>query len=390
MRIDSSNMLKNLPTQFFATLVAKVNQAAAQGHDIINLGQGNPDLPTPQHIVERMQLETANPLHHKYPPFQGRVELKEAVAQWYKNEYDVDLDPEKEVAITFGGKAGLVEISQCLLDPGDVCLVPDPGYPDYWSGVSMAGGQMEFMPLRIDNGFLPEYSMIPRTVLDRAKLMFLNYPNNPTAATAPLSFFEETVRFGEKNEIVVCHDFAYGAIGFDGRKPVSLLQVPGAKEIGVEVYTLSKTYNMAGWRIGFVVGNQQVVKMINQLQDHLFVSLFGAVQMAAAYALTSSQHCVQELVETYEKRRNVFFQGLHNIGWEAAPSKGSFFSWLPVPSGFTSVSLSDFLLEKAHIVAAPGIGFGEHGEGYVRVGLLTSEERLTEAVSRIDQLKIFR
>jgi L-glutamine---4-(methylsulfanyl)-2-oxobutanoate aminotransferase len=390
MKIESSDMLKRLPTQFFATLVAKVNQVAKAGHDIINLGQGNPDLPTPAHIVEEAQRMAAEPLHHKYPPFQGRLELKKAVADWYKSEFDVDLDPEEEVGILFGGKAGLVEISQCLLNPGDICLVPDPGYPDYWSGVSMAGAAMSFMPLRKENGFLPDYSAIPKEDARHAKLMFLNYPNNPTAATANFGFFQETVEFAAKHGIVVCHDFAYGAIGFDGQKPVSFLQVPGAKDVGVEVYTLSKTYNMAGWRVGFVIGNKEVVRMINLLQDHLFVSLFGAVQMAAAYALTASQECVQELVQTYENRRNVFFAGLKQMGWEAAPSKGSFFAWLPVPKGYTSVTLADHLLHHAHVVVAPGVGFGQHGEGYVRVGLLSTEERLQEAVSRIEKLKLFK
>lgn len=390
MKIESSEMLKRLPTQFFATLVAKANQVAKEGHDIINLGQGNPDLPTPAHIVEEAQRMVAEPIHHKYSPFQGRLELKKAIAAWYKTEYDVDLDPEEEVGILFGGKAGLVEISQCLLNPGDVCLVPDPGYPDYWSGVSMAGATMSFMPLREENTFLPDYSAVPEQDANRAKLMFLNYPNNPTAATATYSFFQETVNFAAKQGIVVCHDFAYGAIGFDGQKPVSFLQVPGAKEVGVEVYTLSKTYNMAGWRVGFILGNKKVIRMINLLQDHLFVSLFGAVQMAAAHALTAPQDCVRELVQTYEKRRNVFFAGLKQMGWEAAPSKGSFFAWLPVPKGFTSVTLADHLLHQAHVVVAPGVGFGQFGEGYIRVGLLTSEERLQAAVGRIETLKLFK
>lgn len=390
MRIDAAESVKRLPTQFFATLVAKASRVAAQGHDIINLGQGNPDLATPAHIVEEAQKSVALPVHHKYPPFQGRRELKQAVAEWYRKECHVELDPEEEVAIVFGGKTGLIEIAQVLLNPGDVCLVPDPGYPDYWSGVALTGGKMSFMPLREENGFLPDYGSISDSDLQQAKLMYLNYPNNPTAATATSSFFEETVTFAERHGIVVCHDFAYGAIGFDGIRPVSFLQTPGAKEVGVEVYTLSKTYNMAGWRVGFVVGNKEIVRLVNLLQDHLFVSLFGAVQMAAAHALTSSQECVKNLVDTYQRRRDVLFHGLQQIGWEATPSKGSFFAWLPVPKGYTSVSLADELLEKAHIVVAPGVGFGGHGDGYVRVGLLTSEERIAEAVARIERLGLFK
>lgn len=389
MRIQPASMMGRLPTQFFATLVGKVNKVIAEGHDLINLGQGNPDLPTPQHIIEEMQLQAANPQHHKYPPFQGRRELKQAIAHWYKTEFDVNLDPEEEVAILFGSKTGLVEICQIMMNPGDVALVPDPGYPDYWSGVEIVGGRMAMMPLRQQNNFLPDYSEIAAVDLERAKLMFLNYPNNPTAVNAPVEFFEETIQFARKHEIVVCHDFAYGAISYDNKKPVSFMQVPGAKEVGVEFYTLSKTYNMAGWRVGAMVGNRQLVKLMNELQDHYFVSLFGAVQMAAVRAMTDSQQCVRDLVNVYEKRRNTLFDGLARIGWNAQPSQGSFFAWLPVPSGFTSASFADHLLEKAHIAVAPGVGFGPTGEGFVRIALLSTDDRLQEAVERIEKLKLF-
>lgn len=389
MRIQPSAMVDRLPTQFFATLVTKTNKAIAAGHDIINLGQGNPDLPTPQHIVEELSEQAKRPVHHKYPPFSGRLELKQAVAHWYKEEFGVELDAEEEVAILFGSKTGLVEICQVLLNPGDVALVPDPGYPDYWSGVAVADGRMVMMPLKAENAFLPDYGQLKPEDLEKAKLMFLNYPNNPTAVNAPVEFFEETIRFARKHEIVVCHDFAYGAISFDGKKPVSFMQVPGAKEVGVEFYTLSKTYNMAGWRVGAMVGNKELVRLVNLIQDHYFVSLFGAVQMAAAKAMTGSQQCVHDLVSVYQSRRDVLFAELHRIGWQAKPSEGSFFSWLPVPEGFTSVEFSDLLLEKAHVVVAPGVGFGPTGEGYVRAALLSSEERLAEAVRRIEKLGLF-
>ncbi|MGC5328435.1 pyridoxal phosphate-dependent aminotransferase [Brevibacillus sp. SYSU BS000544] len=389
MRIQPATIMNQLPTQFFSTLVAKVNQHLAKGYDIINLGQGNPDLPTPPHIVEELQQQAAIPLHHKYPPFQGRRELKQAIAHWYKQEFDVDLDPDEEVAILFGSKTGLVEICQVLLNPGDVALVPDPGYPDYWSGVAIASGRMVMMPLRAENQFLPDYGGLSKEDVEKAKLMFLNYPNNPTAVTAPMEFYQETVQFARKNEIVVCHDFAYGAISFDGKKPVSFMQVPGAKEVGVEFYTLSKTYNMAGWRVGAMVGNKELVRLINLIQDHYFVSLFGAVQMASVRALTDSQDCVKELVSVYENRRNTLFRGLDEIGWKATPSQGSFFAWLPVPNGMGSVEFSDLLLEQAHVVVAPGVGFGPTGEGYVRTALLTTEDRLQEAVQRIAKLGLF-
>lgn len=390
MNIRPAKRLTTLPEQFFAKLVGKANARAATGADIINLGQGNPDLPTPPHIVEALQAAADNPLYHKYPPFRGFPFLKEAVARRYKEDYGVELDPATEVAVLFGGKTGLIEISQCLLDPGDVCLVPDPGYPDYWSGVALAEAEMAFMPLLARNGFLPDYSALDPEAVRRAKLMFLNYPNNPTAATASREFYEETVAFAKANAIVVASDFAYGVIGYDGKRPVSFLETPGAKEVGVEFYTLSKSYNMAGWRVGFALGNAAIVEMINLIQDHYYCSLFGGIQEAAAKALTGPQDSVAELVATYERRRDALFAALDEIGWKAAKPAGSFFCWLPVPEGFTSMAFADLLLEQADVVVAPGSGFGEHGEGYVRLGLLAPEERLREAVRRVGKLNLFR
>ncbi|PFP29772.1 LL-diaminopimelate aminotransferase [Bacillus sp. AFS073361] len=389
-QFSTSEILNSLPKQFFASLVKKVGEYISQGYDVINLGQGNPDQPTPAHIVAKLQEAAVNPLNHKYSPFQGHQYLKQAAADFYFREYGVPIDPDKEVAILFGGKAGLVEIPQCLLNPGDTILVPDPGYPDYLSGVALAKAEMVRMPLREENNFLPDYGELNGDVLDRAKLMFLNYPNNPTGAVATHEFFEETIKLANEHDICIVHDFAYGAIGFDGKKPVSFLQVQGAKEVGIEIYTLSKTYNMAGWRVGFAIGNESVISAIELLQDHLYVSLFGAVQEAAAEALIGPQDCVKELNELYERRRNVLISGLHSLGWNVSAPRGSFFAWLKVPEGFSSTEFANILLEQAHIMVAPGIGFGEFGEGYVRVGLLSTEERLAEAVERISRLEIFR
>ena len=389
MRFQPAEMLGRLPEQFFARLVGKVAAKIRAGHDVINLGQGNPDLPTPPHIVEALKKAADKPKLHRYSPFRGYGFLREAVAEFYRREYGVTLDPEREVAVLFGAKAGLVEISQCFLNPGDLALVPDPGYPDYWSGIAIAGGKMGRMPLAADNGFLPDYSMLSARQLERAKLMFINYPNNPTGAVASREFFRETVELAAKHRILVVHDFAYGAIGFDGHRPASFLEVPGAKEVGVEFYTLSKTYNMAGWRVGFAVGNESAIEAINLIQDHYYVSLFGAVQAAAAEALLGPQDCVKELVSTYERRRNTLIEKLREAGWEVQPPAGSFFCWLPVPKGYTSEAFADLLLERAHVAVAPGRGFGEHGEGYVRVGLLTDESRLAEAAERIARLGLF-
>ncbi|MNW25583.1 LL-diaminopimelate aminotransferase [compost metagenome] len=387
--IPTASVMNELPTQFFATLVQQVNREIAAGHDVINLGQGNPDTPTPQHIVEELQIAATEPQFHKYSPFTGHAFLKEAVAHRYLEDYGVVLDPESEVAILFGGKTGLVQLPQILLNPGDVCLVPDPGYPDYWSGVALARAKMSFMPLLESNSFLPDYQAIPEQERELAKLMFLNYPNNPTSATAPLSFYEDTVAFARKHQIVIASDFAYGAIGFDGKRPVSFLQAPGAKEVGIEFYTLSKTYNMAGWRVGFALGNAEIISKINLLQDHIYVSLFGGIQAAAAQALTASQDCVAELVGRYESRRDAFFGALEQIGWKAERPQGSFFSWLPVPEKYSSSEFAELLLKEAKVAVAPGVGFGAHGEGYVRIGLLSSEERLIEAAQRIGRLGLF-
>lgn len=389
IKIQAAKRMTALPTQFFATLVQKVNQEIEAGHDVINLGQGNPDQPTPAHIVAELKEAADNPQFHKYSPFSGYRFLKEAVAHRYWQDYGVSLDPEQEVAILFGGKTGLVEISQCLLNPGDVCLVPDPGYPDYWSGVALSQARMVMMPLIETNQYLPDYESISAENLKKAKLMFINYPNNPTGATADLEFYQQTVEWAEKHQIAVVSDFAYGAIGFDGKRPVSFLQAEGAKEVGIEIYTLSKTYNMAGWRVAFAVGNADLIRLINLMHDHYYVSLFGAVQKAAATALTSPQDCVVQLVQQYEQRRNAFFDELDRIGWRNPKPAGSFFSWLKVPDGYTSVQFADKLLSEAKVAVAPGIGFGEYGEGYVRVGLLTDEDRLREAVCRIENLKLF-
>lgn len=388
--MELSKKLQQLPTQFFAALVQKVNAALAEGRDIINLGQGNPDQPTPTHIIKALQEAAENSQHHKYSPFRGIAELRQAAADFYKREYNVTINPDTEVAILGGTKIGLVELPMAVLNPGDTMLLPDPGYPDYLSGVVLGDVQYDVMPLFAENNFLPDYDALSDEVKEKAKLLYLNYPNNPTGGTATLEFFEETVRFAKEHKIIVAHDFAYGAIGFDGNKPVSFLQADGAKEVGIELYTLSKTYNMAGWRIGFAVGNAQIIEAINLIQDHLFCSQFPAVQQAAAVALTSSQTCAQELSATYERRRNVLIEEAQRIGWQVTAPKGSFFAWLPVPLGYTSEQFADVLLDKADIAVAAGNGFGHFGEGYVRIGLLVSEERLREAISRIEKLNLFK
>ncbi|MBN7274588.1 aminotransferase class I/II-fold pyridoxal phosphate-dependent enzyme [Ligilactobacillus pobuzihii] len=389
LHFEGSKLLQQLPQQFFADLVKRVNDKIATGADVINLGQGNPDQPTPDFIVKAMQEATSKPQNHKYSQFRGSYELKQAAANFYQRQYGVSLDPEREIAILGGSKIGLVELPFALLNPGDTILMPDPGYPDYFSGVALAQSNLETFKLREKNRFLPDYSEIDDQTVKKAKLLYLNYPNNPTGAVATPEFFSKTVKFAKQNKIGIVHDFAYGAIGFDGKKPLSFLQTPGAKDVGIETYTLSKTYNMAGWRVGFAVGNADMIEAINLLQDHLFVSVFPAVQEASVAALKSDQSTVDDLMELYQKRRDDFFSAARSIGWEPYPSGGSFYAWMPVPQGYTSQSFADLLLDKAAVAVAPGIGFGKGGEGYVRVGLLIDEPRYSEACRRIAQLHLF-
>lgn len=387
--MEFSKRLQQLPEQFFSSLAAQTAKALAEGRDVINLGQGNPDQPTPAHIIKAMQEAVADPKNHKYSPFRGIKEMRQAAADFYKREYDVDIDPDLEVALLAGTKIGLVELPLAFLDPGESLLLPDPGYPDYMSGAPLAGIDMDLMTLKSENGYLPDYSELEQKTLDRASMMYLNYPNNPTGAVATKEFFDDTVQFAKTNGIAVVHDFAYGGIGYEGVKPPSFLQSEGAKDIGIEMYTLSKTYNMAGWRIGFAVGNSKMIEALNLIQDHLFAGLSPALQHAAAEALTGDQSCVTELVDTYEKRRQVLIEECARIGWEIEAPKGSFFAWLPVPKGFTSIEFVNHLLKHADISVAAGSGFGGSGEGFVRVGLLVDEERIAEAISRIEKLDLF-
>lgn len=374
--------MKRLPVQFFAALTREAGEIALAGHDVINLGQGNPDLPTPGAIVESLREAVLDPATHRYSSFRGLRELREAICGYYRSEYGVTLDPDREVAVLCGAKAGLVELAQCVLNPGDAALLPDPGYPDYLSGVALAGADKVLLPLLEKNSFLPDFDALSPGVLSKAKLLFLNYPNNPTAAVADPGFFERAAKFARRFGIRVVHDFAYGSISFAGKAP-SFLQTPGAKDIGVEFFTLSKTYNMAGWRVGFALGNEEVVGLLNEWQDHHYVSLFPAVQRAAAAALTGPQDSVRERALQYRRRQEAFFGALDRWGMRTLPAPGSFFVWLPVPERWGSEAFARRLLREQHVVVAPGTGFGPGGEGYVRVGLLAPEARMAEAGERI-------
>lgn len=381
-RFPIAARVTGLPTHFFVELVKRAEAAIAAGRDVINLGRGNPDRPTPPHVVAALQQAAADPANHGYPPFSGLAALRRAVAGWYLRRFGVRLDSDRQVAVLIGAKVGLVEISLCLLEPGDVCLVPDPGYPDYWSGIAMAGGRMAFMPLRAENRFLPDLGAIEPAVAGAARLMFLNYPCNPTAVTAPPEFFAEVVRFADRYRVAVAHDLAYGDLVFDGQPARSFLSTPGALEVGVEFGTFSKTYNMAGWRIGWAAGNEELIGALVRIQDHLHVSQFPAIQQAAIAALEGPQDCVAELVALYQRRRDRLVEAAARAGWRIPAPQGTFYAWAPVPRGYTSQSFADLLLDRADVVVAPGAGFGPSGDGYVRLSLATDEARLVEAMER--------
>ncbi|MEC6748082.1 aminotransferase class I/II-fold pyridoxal phosphate-dependent enzyme [Marinilactibacillus sp. XAAS-LB27] len=389
VQFEQSNTLKRLPRQYFSYLAEKKNKIKAQYEDVIDLGIGNPDLPAPGFIIDELKAAASDPVNDQYGPARGFDYLKEAVAEYYQREYNVTLDPKTEVAILHGSKAGIVEISQCLLNPGDTVLLPNPSYPDYLSGIGLAGAKIKELPLLQENAFLPRYESIDKESAEAAKLLFLNYPNNPTAAVATANFFSETVHFAKQHGICVAHDFAYGTIGFDGERPLSFLQTPGAKETGIEFFTLSKSHNMAGWRMGFAVGNASVIEGINLLQDHTGCGYYGGIQRAAAKALTGDQSSVRELTAIYERRRDFFLDALSETGLELNKPKGSFYIWLKVPDGLTSEDFMEYLAHNARVLVAPGDGFGSLGEGYVRIGLSQSDETLKEAAKRIRELAPF-
>ena len=393
MHFQQSELLKTLPKQFFASLVSRVNAKIAAGADVINLGQGNPDLPTPDYIVQAMQQATAVAADHQYSAFRGEMRFKTAIAQFYFDTYGVVLDPATEVAVLAGSKIGLVELPLALMNPGETLLLPNPGYPDYWSGAALGRVAVEQVELKRENDFLIDYDDIPTDVAQRAKFLYMNYPNNPTGAVATADFYEQTVAFAKQNQVGIISDFAYGAIGFDGHQPRSFMQTPGAKTVGIETYTFSKTFNMAGWRVGFAVGNADMIDAINVLQDHLFVSLFPAVQDAAIAALAhyhDQNSAVANLVQVYQQRRDAFIQAVRTYNWEPYVPKGAFYVLMPVPAGYRSASFADLLLEEANVAVADASGFGDAGAGYVRVSLTTDTVRLFEAARRIGELSVFK
>lgn len=387
MDIRLAQRIAQLPPYLFAEIDRAKKEARSRGADLIDLGIGDPDTPTFPHIVKRLQEAAENPAYHRYPSYEGLAAFRQAVARWYGSRFGVSLDADTEVVSLIGSKEGIAHISLAFTDPGDVNLVPSPGYPVYNIGTLFAGGTSHFLPLRRENGFLPDLDAIPAEVAKKAKLLFINYPNNPTAAVAGREFFERVVAFARRHNVIVCHDAAYSEVYY-GERPTSFLEVEGAKEVGIEFHSLSKTYNMTGWRIGFAVGNAQVIAGLGKIKTNVDSGLFEAIQIAGIEALEGDQGPQEALRGMYRRRRDVLVEGLRAAGFDVTPPEASFYLWIPVPRPHTSSAFAKLLLEKAGIVATPGNGFGDAGEGYFRMTLCLPEERLREAVERIKAAKL--
>jgi LL-diaminopimelate aminotransferase len=384
--ITYADRINSLPPYLFAAIDKAKTQIIKKGVDVINLGIGDPDMPTPPHIIEAMKKSLDNPERHRYPTYEGMPSFRNAAAQWYKRIMNVTLNPEDEVLTLIGSKEGIAHIPLAFLNPGDVSLVPDPGYPVYNIGSILASAKPFKMPLLAQNEFLPDLDAIPEDIAKKAKLMFLNYPNNPTSATASLKFFEEVVDYANENDIIVVHDDAYSEMTFDGYKAPSFLNVSGAKDIGIEMHSLSKTYNMTGWRLGFAVGNRDILAGLGKVKTNVDSGAFESIQEAGIAALTGPQDCVRDMNKIYRERRDALLSGLLELGLDVKPPKATFYVWAHV-NGKAS-DFSTMLLEKAGIVVTPGNGFGEYGEGYVRFALTQSVERINEAVERMRKLDI--
>lgn len=381
--MKESTAMQNLPPYLFARIEKKISEAKEKGIDIINLGIGDPDLPTPRPIIDKMAQSIYEPANHRYASSVGLLQYRQAVADWYKKRFDVDLDPKTEVVSLLGSKEGIAHISCAYLDKGDINLVPDPGYPVYNVGTLLAGGKSYFMPLKEENKYLPILEDIPAEIAQAAKLMFINYPNNPCGVVADLPFFEKVVEFARTYDILVCHDAPYTEMAFDGLKPLSFLQTPGAKEVGIEFHSLSKMYNMTGWRIGCAVGNAYAVEVIGRFKSNVDSGIFQAIQYAAIEALNMPNDSIDSANAIYSERRNVVTTGLERMGWKVTPPQATFYFWAPVPKGYTSASFAEVILEKAGVIVTPGNGYGEFGEGYFRIALTVGKERMQEAMDRM-------
>jgi len=375
--------IENLPPYLFVEISRKIAEKKAKGEEVFSFAIGDPDIPTPPHIIEKLCQAAKDRANHRYPESDSLPELRQAVANWYERRFSVSLDPDKEVLPLIGSKEGIAHIAFCFIDSGDIALVPDPGYPVYSVSTMLAGGEPYYLPLKEEEDFLPNLDIIPEHVLKKAKLLWLNYPNNPTAAVADLDFFNKVVNFAKQHDLVVCHDGPYTEVAFDGYQPVSFMQADGAREIGVEFHSLSKSYNMAGWRIGMAVGNVTMINALMRLKSNLDSGIPQAIQYAAIEALTGPQDCIQEHNDIYQRRRDLIVEVLNGIGLKAKESKASLYIWAKVPEGYSSMDFTADLLDKVGVAVTPGIGYGKNGEGYVRLSLTVPDASLVKGLSRL-------
>jgi len=378
-----SKRVEGLPPYLFVEISQKIAEKKARGEKVISFAIGDPDIPTPDHIIQRLCQAARDPANHRYPETYGLAEFRQAIAEWYEQRFAVVLDPDTEVLPLIGSKEGIGHAAFCFVDPGDIALVPDPAYPVYSVSTMLAGGEPYYMPLTEESDFLPDLEQIPPEVAHRAKLMWLNYPNNPTAAVAGIDFFQRVVEFANKYDLVVCHDAPYTEVAFDGYRPVSFLQVPGAKDVGMEFHSLSKSFNMTGWRVGMAVGNAQWRDALMRVKSNLDSGIPQAIQYAAIEALRGDQECIREHNAIYERRRNEMVKVLREMGLRVTPPKASLYIWAGVPEGYTSAEFATRLLEEVGVVVTPGTGYGRYGEGYIRLSLTTPDAEIAEGLARL-------
>jgi LL-diaminopimelate aminotransferase len=386
--ISPADRLSTLPPYVFARLDELKARAREQGLDLIDLGMGNPDGATPQPIVDAAIAALQDPANHGYPPFEGTASFRSAITSWYQRRYDVQLDPDGEALPLLGSKEGLTHFALAYINPGDLVLVPSPAYPPHFRGPLIAGARIHSLVLKPEQDWLIDVSAIPEQVAQEAKILYFNYPSNPTAATAPREFFEEIVAFARRYDILLVHDMAYAELAFDGYQPTSLLEIPGAKDIGVEFHTLSKTYNMAGWRVGFVVGNRHIIQGLRTLKTNLDYGIFAALQSASETALQLPDIYLSEVQARYRARRDFLIQGLAELGWTIPTPQATMYLWIPCPPGLNSTDFALSVLEQTGVVLTPGNAFGSGGEGYVRVSLIADCDRLGEVLQRFKQAQI--
>ncbi len=381
-----SKKIQALPAYLFLEIDKAKRKARSQGRDIIDFGVGDPDTPTPGHIIDALNQASRDPATHRYALDQGAPVLRNTIANWYKSRFNVQLNPESEILPLIGSKEGIAHLPLAFLDQGDYSLVPDPCYPPYKGGTILAGGKSYLMPLLEKNGFLPDLGRIPISARKKAKLMFINYPNNPTNAVADAGFYKKVIGFAAKNRIIVVSDLAYSEMSYDGYKPSSFLEVEGAREVAIEFHSLSKTYNMTGWRVGWACGNPQLISALAKVKSNIDSGIFTALQLAGVAALSGPQGHVESMNALYQRRRDILCGGLNSLGWQLHAPKATFYVWIRTPKKTGSIDFARLLLEKADIIATPGVGFGKHGEGYIRMALTVAEERIKEALERLARL----